>query len=748
MYRSKIDGSAFIELNAKFAEMLGYSREEMLGTAGRIRWANVAERDDMMKRLMEKGGFLSNYEARVLSKNGEVVHVIASIKLNKDGGTLDGTMVDITERKRAEAALKESERKFHDTITYLDEGYYCCTMDGTLIDHNLAFNRILGIDIAKDMRCSKLPDFWQKPEDRMGYLKELIESGSIKNYLINVKTIDKKKAIVMASSHLVKDDKGQPIKIEGVFLDITDRVIAENALREANANLEARVIERTTELNRTLSYNRGLIEASVDPFVTIGPDGKITDVNKATEEATGVIRNSLIGSDFASYFTEPEKAQAGYEQVFDKGYVHDFPLALKNASGAVMDVLYNAVTFNDETGNVQGVFAAARDVTDRKRAQEELQRIEGEQRIILDSIPAWVFYKDCENRFVRVNNAFSKVMGIPREQLEGKSLYELYPKEQADAFLRDDLAVIESGKPKVNIVEPMTSGGSTLWALTDKIPYRDAQGKILGIIGFTVDITELKKAENKIKELNERLNENLKHLESTNKELESFAYSVSHDLRTPLRAIDGFSKKITDGYERNLDDEGKRLLGVIRENTRTMGKLIDDLLSFSRIGRQEIKKTKIEMKNIVTKAMKDLANDASGRKIELVVGDLPIIQGDRPLMSQAIVNLLSNAIKFTKNRAVANIEVSGRKEGDEIIYSVKDNGAGFDMKYVGKLFGVFQRLHTANEFEGTGVGLAIVQRIIHKHGGRVWAEGKVNEGATFYFALPESMGIEEMEGTN
>ncbi|MDI6841690.1 ATP-binding protein [Methanothermobacter wolfeii] len=241
-----------------------------------------------------------------------------------------------------------------------------------------------------------------------------------------------------------------------------------------------------------------------------------------------------------------------------------------------------------------------------------------------------------------------------------------------------------------------------------------------------------------LRELNRELKRQAERLEDANKELEAFAYSVSHDLRVPLRAIDGFSRILVEDYEDKLDEEGVRLLGIIRDNTKKMGQLIDDILMLSRAGRQDMKLDRLDMKALTESVYRELA-DQEDRAIEFSVADLPPAYADRALMTQVLSNLLSNAIKFTRERNPARIEVGFYEEDDEYVYYVRDNGAGFDMKYVNKLFGLFQRLHSSDEFEGTGVGLSIVQRIIRRHGGRVWGEGEVDRGATIYFTLPKAV---------
>jgi two-component system sensor kinase len=222
-----------------------------------------------------------------------------------------------------------------------------------------------------------------------------------------------------------------------------------------------------------------------------------------------------------------------------------------------------------------------------------------------------------------------------------------------------------------------------------------------------------------------------------NKEMEAFSYSVSHDLRAPLRAIDGFTQILVEDYGEKLDDEGKRITGIIRASTKQMGTLIDDLLAFSRLGRQEIKKLPIDMGILATKVYQEIKQASPDRNIEFIMGVLPNVDGDTDMIRQVWVNLFTNAVKFTGKKEKAKIEVGSTSAGDMVTYYMKDNGAGFDMQYVGKLFGVFQRLHSVEEFDGNGIGLSNVKRIIERHGGKVWAEGKVDEGATFYFTLPK-----------
>jgi PAS domain S-box-containing protein len=386
---------------------------------------------------------------------------------------------------------------------------------------------------------------------------------------------------------------------------------------------------------------------------------------------------------------------------------------------------------------------------ERERLIRELETERARLQAIIASAPEAIVVADADGSILMTNPAADRLYAHPDGCVQDAPSCALFQFCRADggACVPGDQPLLRSataGETHRNLEMVLSwPDGQNRDLLVNTAPIKDHQGRSSGAVGLFQDITQRKRVEDKIRKLNAELSDRIREvsertlqLEAANKELEAFSYSVSHDLRSPLRAIEGFARILMEDRGEKLDGESLRLLNVIRSNTRIMGDLIDDLLAFSRLGRQEVRAQKIDMGGLVTSIFGELGAQDPERQMQLILNPLPAAFGDRNLINQVLVNLLGNAVKFTKSREKAIIEVGGWTEGKEDIYFVKDNGVGFDMRYVDKVFGVFQRLHRREEFEGTGVGLAIVQRIINRHGGRVWATGKVNSGAAFYFALP------------
>ncbi len=717
-------GGVIQDFNDRFAHVFGYTHEEIptLEKWWQLAYPDATYRERVLatwnaavQAATESGQDIQPVEYNVTCRNGDVrIMEISGVILGED---FLATFID----KQAEWQLRERIKELR--------AFYSLT---DLIEQK---------GITPDSLCQELtnilPQSWQYPEitcARIVTREGEFHTGNFREseWMLTA-------PLKMHGSVIGKIEVGyleqKPTRDEGPFLKEERQLI--NAIAERVGHIIERM-HAEEELHSASLYTRSLIESSPDPLVTISAEGKITDVNEATVEVTGVPRRMLIGSDFSNYFTEPDRARAGYQEVFAKGFVSDFPLTLRHVSGKLREVLYNASVYRNEKGEVAGVFAAARDVTERKRAEEELRAALLYARSLIEASLDPLVTISAEGKITDVNESTVEATGVPRRLMIGSDFSDYFTEpDKARAGYQE---VFAKGYVTDYPLSLRHVSGKVTDVLYNATVYRDEKGGVAGVFAAARDITERKRAEDELRQYREHLEELVQErtsqLEAANKDLESFAYSVSHDLRVPLRAIDGFSRLVLKQYEEKLDDEGKRLLNVVRDNTRRMGQLIDDILAFSRAGRLELKASKIDTEAVVREVWQEFEPSLAGRELRLEVKPLPEAQGDPAMLRQVFVNLLGNAVKFTAPRAAARIEVGCMTEGNEHVFYVKDNGVGFEQQYVDKLFGVFQRLHGIEEFEGTGIGLAIVKRIVTRHGGRVWAEGKLNEGAAFYFTLP------------
>ena len=525
---------------------------------------------------------------------------------------------------------------------------------------------------------------------------------------------------------------------------------AEEASREMNLTLEKRVAERTEELRATALYARSLLEASLDPLVTISPDGKVTDVNAATEWVTGVPRAQLVGTHFSDYFTEPSKANAGYQQVLRDGTVRDYPLTLRHASGRTTDVLYNATVYRNEAGAVQGVFAAARDVTERNRMEAELHVASLYARSLLEASLDPLVTISPEGKITDVNKATEEATGIPRQDLIGADFSnyftdppragEGYRKVLSDGFVRDYPLTIRH------------SAGRTTDVLYNATIYRNEAGAVQGVFAAARDVTERNKMELELAryrlQLEELVKQRTSELEKTaadlarsNKDLEQFAYVASHDLQEPLRAVGGFAFLLKQQLRDKLDADGQKYIGHVVEGAERMQALINDLLTYSRVGSRGGARAPANMKQALDDAVGNLSAAIEESRAVIRSDPLPTVTADPSQMVQLLQNLVGNAIKFHGPR-VPEIHIGARREKNAWVFSVRDNGIGIEPKYHDRIFLIFQRLHSRIEYPGTGIGLAVCKKIVERHSGRIWFESQPGEGTTFFFTISDKRSDE------
>jgi len=489
---------------------------------------------------------------------------------------------------------------------------------------------------------------------------------------------------------------------------------------------------------------RNKFDKMLEGVEIIGFNWEYVYVNEAYERQVRTPRQQLIGHTIMEKF--PGIEQTEIYQAIERCFEERIPIHL-----------VDSFTFSDKVTRwfeisfqpvPEGVFVLSNDITEYKATEEALRKSLKEvldykernkqsekiYRTIASSIPgSTICLIDRDLRYFLIEGDMLARIGSSKEALLGNKIQDtIIPGPFHDIVPQVERVF----KGETFTVENTMEGFDTL---SKYVPLRDDAGYVFAAMVVVFDVSELKSAQRALSSLNadleDKIQERTTELETVNRELEAFSYSVAHDLRTPLRAIYGYSVILDEDYGTTLDNEGKRLITRVVHNAKRMGTLIDDLLTFSRLGRKEIQRSNVDMKYIVESCIADL-NLAEGYPGTIVVGELHPVMADPSLIKYVMINLLGNAVKYSSRQAKPAIAIASEKTDTAIIYSVKDNGVGFDMEYADKLFGVFQRLHSSDEFEGTGVGLAFVQRIVHRHHGKVWAEGKVNNGATFYVSLP------------
>ena len=534
--------------------------------------------------------------------------------------------------------------------------------------------------------------------------------------------------------------------------------LIESELEELNIHLEETVIKRTSEaiisrneaqdtakrLQESEKRFRALVENGGDAVVIVSAEGKPTFASGSTFGVLGYTAEEFLETDF-SQIVHPEDLEGVQNSIMEAIDNPGTPVSgrasrVKHKDGSwrwLEATLTNLL--NDPA--VNGIVNNFRDVTDKRESEARLKESETHFRETLDNMLEGVQIIGFDWTYQYVNAAFTAHRGKTRKDLLGSTMMESYPGIENSKLFKV-LKRCMSNRKSYNFENQFTyPDGEEAWFELSVQPVPE------GVFILSIDITDRKKVEDELQELNTSLEETIEkrtsQLQESNKELEAFSYSVSHDLRAPLRAINGFSQMLDQQNSNQLDDNGKRLLSIISSNAITMGQLIDDLLTFSKTGRKELHQTEVNMHAMALEVLNEELHETPEKISCVNISSLPSVHCDPKLMKQVWVNLISNAIKYSSTVEEPKIRIWSDVEDGQTVFHVADNGVGFDMQYADKLFGVFQRLHSKKDFDGTGVGLALASRIITKHEGRIWADAELNKGATFHFALPSNKKREQ-----
>ncbi|MDD5170367.1 MAG: MASE3 domain-containing protein [Syntrophales bacterium] len=696
------------------------------------------------------------------------------------------SFVDITERKRAEEALQASEDRYCMAQAIGHVGSWEYNLQTTRFWGSDEAKRMYGFDPAQtDFTTEEVERCIPERERVHQALIDLIEEGKAYNLEFEIRPRNAAEPRIIASiAELQRDGHGNPMRVVGVIQDITERKQAEAELTRVNRVLRMlndtnwALIHITDEATLLNEVCRIAVEvggyrllwvgfAEQDEAKTVRPvaqagfeDGYLESVNITWADGdrgrspTGIAIRT--GQPCIARNIPEDPAFAPWrEAATRRGYQSSIALPLTSegrAFGALNIYAGEVDAFDAKevemlkelTDGLAFGITALRTRSERMRAEEALYEQQQVFRTLVENSPDIIARYDRDCRRIYVNPVYMKEARIPQQELLTTSPTQRSPLPAASAAVLQNLLrrVLDSGVAEaVDVIWPKADN-IDYWYNIYASPEFDREGRVVSVMTISRDITERKHAEEEIRRLNQELEKRVAkrtaQLEASNKELESFAYSVSHDLRAPLRHVDGFLELLQEKTATILDEQSRHYMATISDSAKQMGTLIDDLLSFSRMRRQEMSKMHVDLGALVREVIRELEPETQGRDIHWRVADLPKVTGDRAMLRIVLANLISNAWKFTRLQPQPEIEIDWiRGQEDDTIMFIRDNGVGFDMTYGDKLFGVFQRLHRADEFEGTGIGLANVRRIIDRHGGKTWAEGQVNHGATFYFSLPQ-----------
>jgi len=718
-------------VNDKFCAISKYAREELLGQDHRIINSGFHPAEfirDLWTTITH--GRVWHGEIKNKAKDGSFYWVDTTIVpfLNDQGKPRQYVAIraDITERKKIEEQLRGSLREVEDLKAALDEHAIVAMTDaqGRITYVNDKFCAISKYSreelLGQDHR---IINSGYHPTEFIRDLWTTITHGKVWHGEIKNKAKDGSFYWVDTTIVPFLKEDGKPRQYVAIRADITERKKIEEQLRAS--------LRESGDLKAALDEHA--IVAMTDP------QGRITYVNDKFCAISKYSREELLGQDHRIINSgfHPTEFIRDLWATITHGRVWHGEIKNKAKDGSFYWVDTTIVPFLKEDGKPRQYVAIRADITERKRAEEAVRASEARYRTLFAHAPDGILIADPKSYYLDANASMCRMLGYGRDELIGRHASDIVSQKEVQ-HIDPALSLIKANSEYHREWQFRRKDGSVFEA--EVIATAMPDGNLLAMIR---DITERKQAEEEIHKLNieleHRVTQRTAELETANRELEAFSYSVSHDLRAPLRAVDGFSQAVLEDFGAQLPEEARHYLQTIRGGAQKMGALIDDLLTFSRLSRLPLNKRKVNTARLVRDTLDELGCPLEARKIEMRIADLPPCLADAALLKQVWLNLLSNALKYTRQRESAVIEVGCMRENGhaENIYFIGDNGSGFDMRYADKLFGVFQRLHRADEFEGTGVGLAIVQRIVNRHGGRVWADAALDRGATFYFTLEE-----------
>jgi len=673
-----------------------------------------------------------NCEFRVHIPGREIQWIYSSStpeKLSDGSITWYGFNVDITQKRLAEEALRNSEALLNEVGRIAQIGgwdFDPATGNSSWTEevariHDLDPKTPSSVPLSISYYSSRSKPVIEKAflevvEKAIPYDLEL-EIISAKGYHKWVRTIGR--PVV---------ENGKVIKVVGSFQDITDHKKAQEALRESEEKLST-IFDVLPIGISLIDNNRGV--ARMNPVLERIIKLSYEDITVGKHRLRKYLRGD--GSEM------PPSEMASQLAIEENRVIQDVETGIETESGSVFWTSVSAAPL--KVGGLSAVVITM-DINARKHAEEALKLSEARYRNIFESAVIGIYRTSPDGKILMANPTLVKMLGFNSfDELAKRNLNEQGFEKQS---LRNDFRdrILVNGSLTAYETEWKRADGSSVYVSENAKAFYSTNGELVYYEGTIEDITDRKKAETEIQKLNETLEERVEErtfqLKEANQELEAFSYSVSHDLRTPLRHINGFAEILTQEYIDQLPADAIKYLSIITDSAKKMGILIDDLLSFSRTGRTELKKSTFVMNKVIDDALAQIKLVIQDRNIVWKISSLPEVNCDYNLMRMVWINLIDNAVKYSRTKEKAVIQIGFKEEKNETVFFIKDNGAGFDMRYVNKLFGVFQRLHTPTQFEGTGIGLANVRRIILRHNGRTWAESKIEKGATFYFSIPKT----------